>query len=101
MLRRCRGERADGARDHFPRGCGSSSLRDVRGASQGAAACQVQLVQANPDAACPSDHFADLGLFAIYDKAGHLEAIELAPHAAKDPKLPSESVLVFAPGYYD
>ncbi|MGS0996966.1 hypothetical protein [Rhodanobacter sp. UC4436_H3] len=103
-----------------------------------------------PDAACPSDHFADLGLFAIYDKAGHLEAIELAPpaapelygmnllgmgfdeavkylkskdpqlerevdgaislalgislyapHAAKDPKLPSESVLVFAPGYYD
>lgn len=54
-----------------------------------------------PDAACPSDHFADLGLFAIYDKAGHLEAIELAPHAAKDPKLVSESVLVFAPGYYD
>lgn len=24
-----------------------------------------------------------------------------APHAAKDPKMPAESVLVFAPGYYD
>ena len=103
-----------------------------------------------PDAAHPCDYFADVGLFANYDKAGHLEAIELAspatpelyginllgmgfdqavkylkskdpqlereadgaislalgislyaPHAAKDPKLPSESVLVFAPGYYD
>jgi hypothetical protein len=102
------------------------------------------------DAAYPSDHFADLGLFANYDITGRLEAIELAspaapqlyginllgmafeqavkylkskdpqlerevdgaisltlgislyaPHAAKDPKLPSESVLVFAPGYYD
>jgi hypothetical protein len=104
----------------------------------------------SPDAAYPSDHFADLGLFTNYDRTGRLEAIELAspaapqlyginllgmafeqavkylkskdpqlerevdgaisltlgislyaPHAAKDPKLPSESVLVFAPGYYD
>jgi hypothetical protein len=103
-----------------------------------------------PDAAHPCDYFADVGLFANYDKTGRLEAIELAspaapglyginllgmgfdqvmkylkskdtqlereangvislalgislyaPHAAKDPKLPAESVLVFVPGYYD
>ena len=106
--------------------------------------------QRSPDAAHPIDHFVEVGLFAHYDRAGHLEAIELAspaaaglyginllgmgfdeaakylesrdpqlqrevdgaislalgislyaPHAVKDPKLPSESVLVFAPGYYD
>jgi hypothetical protein len=102
-----------------------------------------------PDAVVPCDYFADMGVFANYDKAGHLEAIELAspatprlyginllgmsfdetlkylkskdsqldqeadgaisrelgislyaPHAAKDPKAPVESVLLFVNGYY-
>jgi hypothetical protein len=35
-----------------------------------------------PDAAFPCDYFADVGIFANYDKAGHLEAIELASPAA-------------------
>ncbi|EIL95010.1 MULTISPECIES: hypothetical protein [Rhodanobacter] len=104
----------------------------------------------SPDAAHPTDHFVEAGLFANYDRAGQLEAIELAspaaaglyginllgmgfdeavkylksrdpqlqrevdgaislalglslyvPYAKDDPKAPAESVLVFAPGYYD
>ncbi len=103
-----------------------------------------------PDATFSCDYFADVGVFANYDRSGHLEAIELAspatpqlyginligmgfdaavkflkskdpkldqeadgaislalgislyaPHAAKDPKAPPESVLLFAAGYYD
>jgi hypothetical protein len=36
----------------------------------------------SPDAAHPIDHFVEAGLFANYDRAGQLEAIELASPAA-------------------